>query len=241
MTAEHALPPGDARAEGAFALMRRVAAPLWPQGAGAGSPAGSAASDAVARPVPDDDGGLAGLLDRIAHQDERALGEFYDATSGRVYGLALRITGRADTAEEVAADTYFQVWRDAARYQAERGRVLAWLLTICRSRAIDALRRRDEAQSSPDPEQLRGEDAAAADDPGDLLLLAERDGALQRALAELSALQRQLLALAFFRGLTHEEIAAHAGLPLGSVKTHIRKALARLRELLASAPAGEAR
>ena len=146
---------------------------------------------------------------------------------------------RADAAEDVAAETYLQVWRDASRYEPARGKVLAWLLTICRSRAIDSIRRRDEAQTSPDPDQLRSEESGSAEDPQDMLLLAERDSALHLALAELNAFQRQLLSLAFFRGLTHEEIAAHTRLPLGSVKTHIRKALRHLRTRLACGPAGE--
>ena len=181
---------------------------------------------------------LAGLLARMARHDERALADFYDLTMSRVYGLTLRITRRADAAEDVTAETYLQVWRDASRYEPGRGSVVAWLLTICRTRAIDSIRRRDRAQSSPDPDELLGDDSGSAEDPQDLLLHAERDSALHLALTELSAIQRQLLSLAFFRGMTHEEIAAHGRLPLGSVKTHIRKALAHLRTRLAYGPAG---
>lgn len=169
----------------------------------------------------------------IANRDEQALAALYDATSRRVFGLALRITGRADTAEEVAADVYMQVWRDAARYDLARGRVLTWLLTICRSRAIDSIRRRDPAESCAEPEQLaRDVDTGAG--PEALILLAERDEALRKALQGLEPIQRQLLSLAFFRGLTHEEIAAHTELPLGSVKTHIRRALQSLQAILGS-------
>ncbi len=180
------------------------------------------------------DAELSALLARIAQRDERALGQFYDATMARVYGLALRIVAGPEAAEEVTADVYLQVWRDAQRYEAGRGKVLAWLLTICRSRAIDSLRRRDEAQTSPDPEQLRTDEPGGDHDSQNLLLLAQRDSALHHALTRLDPLQRQLLSLAFFRGFTHEEIAAHARLPLGSVKTHIRKALALLRSQLAT-------
>jgi RNA polymerase sigma-70 factor (ECF subfamily) len=193
-----------------------------------------------AEPEPDpqpEDQRLAYLLGRMARHDERSLADFYDATASRVYGLALRITRRAEAAEDVAAETYLQVWRDASRYESERGAVLAWLLTICRTRAIDWVRRRDKAQTVPDPDALRGEESGTAENPQDLLLHAERNSALHAALTELSALQRQLLSLAFFRGLTHEEIAAHASLPLGSVKTHIRKALTHLRTRLARGPA----
>jgi len=238
MSAEQALEPGDAGADRPLALVCRVAGPFIASERSMGRPAEGAAQ-AQQQVQQDAEARLIDLLAGIARHDERALGDFYEATMGRVYGLALRITGRADAAEEVAADTYWQSWREAGRYQPARGRVLAWLLTICRSRAIDALRRRDEAQTSPDPDQLRGNEASGPDDPRDLLLLAERNSAVHLALAELGALQRQLLCLAFFRGLTHEEIAAHTRLPLGSVKTHIRKALALLRERLSSGPAGE--
>jgi len=237
MSAERALKPGGACAGGPLSMVGYIA----------GSFTGSEptmerlvdrATEAE-KQAREEDARLAGLLGRMAHHDQQALADFYDATMGRVYGLAVRVTRRADAAEDVAADTYLQVWRDASRYEPARGKVLAWLLTICRSRAIDAIRRRDEAHTSPDPDQLRGEESGSVEGPQDLLLLAERNSALHVALAELSALQRQLLSLAFFRGLTHEEIAAHAALPLGSVKTHIREALTHLRARLARGPAGE--
>jgi RNA polymerase sigma-70 factor (ECF subfamily) len=238
MTAEQALGLGEACTDGPLALVRRLTEPFTPADCGVAKTAPPAA--AQSDPRAEEDRQLAALLRRIARHDESALAQLYDATLGKVYGLTLRIAGRPDAAEEIAADTYMQVWRDAGRYQPERGRVLAWLLTIARSRAIDAIRRRDEALSYPDPERLQTADAIAVDDPQDLLLQVERDSALHRALAELSALQRQLLALAFFRGLTHEEICVHTRLPLGSVKTHIRKAMALLRERLVHGPAGEA-
>jgi RNA polymerase sigma-70 factor, ECF subfamily len=178
---------------------------------------------------------LRALLAGIARSEQAALGEFYDTTVGRVYGLALRITGRPDAAEEVASDVYLQVWRDAARYDATRGRVLAWLLTICRSRAIDFLRRREQTEPLPEADQFSARDGTLASDPQDLLSASRSHTALHVALETLSPVQRQLLALAFFRGFTHEEISQHSGLPLGSVKTHIRKALGVLRTLLVDA------
>lgn len=196
-------------------------------------------SDAAAPPQAADDAlraldtALVAHVRAIATRDEQALAALYDATSRRVYGLALRITGRADAAEEVAADVYMQVWRDAARYDLGRGRVLTWLLTICRSRAIDSIRRRDPAEPCAEPEQL-AVDAGGGVGPEALILLAERDEALRKALEGLEPIQRQLVSLAFFRGLTHEEIAAHTELPLGSVKTHIRRALQSLQGVLGS-------
>jgi RNA polymerase sigma-70 factor (ECF subfamily) len=233
MSIDHALEPGELRPEASQGMFRSP--PFLGSLAAASQRAARAEGGQLNTDVAlqQQEADLSALLARIAQRDERALGEFYDATMARVYGLALRVTARPDAAEEVAADVYLQVWRDARRYEASRGRVLAWLLTICRSRAIDSIRRRDEAQTSADPEQLRTGEPGGEDDPQDLLLLAQRDGALHHALAQLEPVQRQLLSLAFFRGFTHEEIATHARLPLGSVKTHIRKALALLRAKLA--------
>lgn len=178
------------------------------------------------------DARLAALIVRMAAGDETALAAFYDATLGKVYGLALRITARADAAEDVAAEVYHQAWRQADRFDAARGRALAWLLTMARSRALDSLRRRDEAVSHPEPETLAGPQTDPHTNPLDLLLGVERDSALHGALARVSPVQRQLLALAFYRDLSHQEIAGHAGLPLGTVKTHIRKGLLALQAAL---------
>lgn len=169
---------------------------------------------------------------RISRGDEQALGQFYDATIGRVYGLALRITRNPQAAEEVAEDVYWQVWRQALRFDAARGHAIGWLLTITRSRALDSLRRGDEAQPHPEPESLLAGEASKEGDPQDLLEAVQRDHQLHAALATLDALPRQLLALAFFRGLTHEEIATHCALPLGTVKSQIRRALAALKRVL---------
>jgi len=176
---------------------------------------------------------LRGWIAQISRGDEQALGQLYDATLGRVYGLALRITRNAQAAEEVAEDVYWQVWRQALRFDAARGHAIGWLLTITRSRALDSLRRADEAQAHPQPETLIAVEASKDGDPQDLLEATQRDHRLHAALATLDALPRQLLALAFFRGLTHEEIAAQCALPLGTVKSHIRRALAALKRVLA--------
>lgn len=176
---------------------------------------------------------LRGAIEGMVRREEAALRTFYDATVARVYGLALRITRSPASAEDVVAEVFHQVWRNAARFDATRGAVLTWLLTLCRSRAIDHLRRRDEAELHEDPESLATGDPDHENDPQNLLLAVERDGALYRALEDLTPIQRQLVALAFFRGLSHQEIADHAGMPLGTVKTHIRKALEALRIVLA--------
>jgi RNA polymerase sigma-70 factor (ECF subfamily) len=177
---------------------------------------------------------LAGLVARMAGGDEAALGAFYDATMPRVYGLAVRICGNFATAEEVVADVYYQCWTGAARYDAARSRVLTWLLMICRSRAIDAVRSRDPALPHEAPETLveDDEERPRERDPQDLLDLLQSGTAVHAALARLSPVQRQMIGLAFFKGLSHQEIAAHARLPLGTVKAHIRRALELLRTSL---------
>jgi RNA polymerase sigma factor (sigma-70 family) len=184
----------------------------------------------------EDDRALIKLLSKIAATDkvacERALGEFYDATVSRVYGVALRIVRTPELAEEVVSDVYMQVWRDASRYDVSRGKVLGWLLIIARTRSLDLLRKQDEAFSHPAPYDLVTEPEDNRDDPQDLLAALQSNATLHAALSALSPLQRQLLAFAFFRGMTHSEIVEHTNLPLGSVKTHIRRALLLLREHL---------
>lgn len=175
---------------------------------------------------------IAVWIDRIVDRDERALAALYDATLSRVYGLVLRIVRRPALADEVVEDTYFQVWRQAARFDPSRGRAVPWLLGMARSRAIDALRREARFQH----ESLDVEDAtmaAVSSPPVDELLEAARGHAdLHEALLKLNAQPRQLVALAFFRGLSHEEIASHTALPLGTVKSQIRRAMITLREVL---------
>lgn len=182
-----------------------------------------------------DDLALAAWIDRVVDHDERALAALYDATWSRVYGLALRIVRKPSLAEEVVEDTYFQVWRQAARFDAARGRALTWLLGMAHSRSIDMLRR--EARFQHD--SLDSDDAMvpeAGGEPVDELLEAARGHAeLQRALMQLQAQPRQLVALAFFRGLSHEEIASQTELPLGTVKSQIRRALITLRQVLGDA------
>lgn len=183
-----------------------------------------------------DDTTMAAWIARIARQDERALEALYDATAARVNGLVLRITQRAALAEEVLEDTYWQVWRQAPRFDAQRGRPITWLLAMARSRAIDALRREHRFQHDALPEDDSAEAADLSDaralPPQDLLEATRGHAHVHAALASLEPRSRQLVALAFFRGLTHEEIAAQQGLPLGTVKSLIRRALQQLKRVM---------
>ena len=186
-----------------------------------------------ARPAADE-AQLAQWIEAVVDHDERALAALYDATFARVFGLVQRIVRDTATAEEVVEDTYFQVWRQAVRFDPARGKALTWLLAMARSRAIDALRREARFQhdtlddeTSPEP--------AAHDQPADELLdLARHRADLHQALMLLGAQPRQLVSLAFFRGLSHEEIAEQTRLPLGTVKSQIRRALLSLRQILAA-------
>ena len=179
---------------------------------------------------------LAALMARVVERDERALARLYDETSSRVYGLALRICRQAAMAEEVVEEAYWQAWRQAPRFDPVRGEVMTWLLTIARSRALDALRRDERFRH----EELAEDGAETAAEPApaalDLLDAMRGERRVHEALATLDARSRQLVALAFFRGLTHEEIATQAGMPLGTVKSLIRRALLQLRQLLAAEP-----
>ena len=178
----------------------------------------------------------AALFARIAAGDSAALGTLYDETSGIVFGLCSRILGDPADAEEVTLDVYTQVWRQAARYDPERGEPVTWLLTLAHSRAIDRLRSRAPSRkreqgldSAPGVADLPGPGA----DPEAASAFAERARFVRQALASLSAEQREVLELAYFEGLTHVEIAGRIRQPLGTTKSRIRLGLGKLREALA--------
>jgi RNA polymerase sigma factor (sigma-70 family) len=179
-----------------------------------------------------DDAVLRGLVYEIANKCQPSLSQFYEATIDRVYGTALRITRKPELAEEAVTDVYMQVWRDAAQYDPTRGMVLGWVLIIARTRALDLLRKQDKAFSSADPLELIDESQLSVDGADDLISATHSKANLHAALHLLSSVQRQLLALAFFRGMTHSEIVEHSGMPLGSVKSQIRRALLILRQNL---------
>lgn len=175
---------------------------------------------------------LAGLLKAIASNDHTAFEAFYDATSERALSLVLRITQRMEIAEEVVSDVYLQIWRQADQFDPSRGNAFAWLTIICRSRALDTLRKNNtsptiDAEPITDIHELE-----SSDFPQDLLLAVERSSAIHDALSKLESHQRQLLALAYFRGYSHSELAQFTGMPLGTVKTQLRRTLMKLKELM---------
>jgi RNA polymerase sigma factor (sigma-70 family) len=200
------------------------------------APAGVGAEPASGTVNALDEAQLAGLVRAVCNQHEPSLAQLYEASAGRVYGLALRIVRQPALAEEIVEDVFWQVWREAPRFDAARGRVLTWLLAIARSRAIDALRRRDRVRSHETAADEGFEDSCASeqdDDPQDLVAASQHHQQLHAVLAALDPLPRQLLSLAFFRGCTHEEIASQTGMALGTVKSQIRRTLTALRSQLA--------
>jgi RNA polymerase sigma factor (sigma-70 family) len=159
---------------------------------------------------------------------QSALNETLTQSSRQVYAVALRMTRNVAAAEEVVETSYWQVWREAARYDASRGVVMAWILTICRSRALDYLRQVDPADSYEDMDDFAEAYSAKGSSPLEQLLDAERERQLHSAVEKLKPIQKQIIALSFFRGMTQQEIADFMPLPLGTVKTHVRSALQEL-------------
>jgi RNA polymerase sigma-70 factor (ECF subfamily) len=167
----------------------------------------------------------------MAGGEHAALAELYDATSHLVFGLALRILGDRDAAEDAVIEVYTQAWRDARAYDGGRGTPASWLMTLTRSRAIDLLRGR-RRELATDPLESAADVASSLPDPEQANADAERHRFVRDALSSLSREQREPIELAYFGGLSHTEIAMKLGQPLGTIKTRIRLGMMRLREAL---------
>jgi RNA polymerase sigma-70 factor (ECF subfamily) len=172
------------------------------------------------------------LIKGIAEGDQSAMATLYDSTSKLVFGLVLRILQDRETAEEVLLDVYTQVWRQATSYDAQRGTPLAWLMTIARSRALDRLRSGWQERQRKEPLDAVSEARDLASNPEEMTVSAERQRLVRQALGMLSPEQREVIELAYYSGLSHSEIAAQLGQPLGTVKTRTRLGLMKLREAL---------
>ena len=175
-----------------------------------------------------DEQDLTTLIPRIGQGDEAAFTALYHATRALVHALALRIVREPGLAEEVTNEVYLQLYQQAARYDPKRGAPAAWLLTLTRSRAIDHLRRETaRGQCEPLPETLPLPSPLA--DPEAHSAAGELRALVRKALATLSREQRQVIEIAYYAGLSHRQIAAQLGQPLGTVKTRIRIGLNALR------------
>lgn len=179
---------------------------------------------------------LAASLRRCAAGDERAFAEVYDATSSRAFGLAVRVLRDSAQAEDAVQEAYLQVWRQSARFDADRGSAMSWVLMIVHGTAVSAVRS-SQSRSTREETYERQSDplrVGRADPTGDAANASMDAGRVREALSQLTDLQRSAIELAYFEGRTHTEVAGLIGIPLGTAKTRIRDGLLRLRDVMAA-------
>jgi len=172
------------------------------------------------------------LLARTALADHTAFEQLYRLTSPHLYGVAIRILRESAAAEEVLQESFVNVWHHAGSYVAARSQPLTWLTSIVRNRCLDRLRKHDVDTVSIDDEDHAMTIADRSPLPLDLLLSGAEAGAVRRCVEALDAGQKQAIALAFYQGLSHSELARHLKQPLGTVKSWIRRGLERLKACL---------
>jgi RNA polymerase sigma-70 factor (ECF subfamily) len=176
------------------------------------------------------------LVGRVVRGDETALAALYDRWVDRVYSIAAHVLGTSDHADDVVEKAFSQIWKDAGRYDAERGSVAAWIVTIARSHALTMRRsegrrlRHDEMRS----QFLLEEGTITAASPLQNMVAGEDRQAVERAMSRLPEEQERVVRMTFFEGLTQAEIAERLGIPLGTVKTRVRLAFVKLRAALDS-------
>ncbi len=173
------------------------------------------------------------LLVQIAQKDETALAKLYDRYGGPSFGLAYKILGSVEEAEEVVLDVFSQIWQKAATYDPSRSRADTWLFMLTRSRAIDRLRVLQRtsraAQACMEDAKIPTSDLA---EPMEDAMFKERSEQVKTALEKLPAEQRQAIELAYYEGLTCAAIASKLGIPTGTIKTRIRLGISKLRQAL---------
>ena len=178
------------------------------------------------------DAELMALIDRVGLRDETALRLLYDRTAPKLFGLALRVVRQREWAEDVVQEAFMTIWRVAGDYRATLSPPMAWMGLIVRSRALDLLRKRtaDRAQLTQEFDEIM-EDTMQSDapDPSATADASEQAWALHQCLSQLEGRQREVVSLAYLRDLSHSEMAEQLKLPLGTVKTWIRRGLEKLR------------
>lgn len=181
---------------------------------------------------------LKAWLAAVARKDADAFRSLYDATSSKLFGFALRILIKRELAEEVLQESFVSIWNSAASYQASMAAPMTWMTTIVRNKAFDLLRRVDATvELDADTFDKDVMDALESTDPTPIesLQLTQDSKALARCFARLEGLHRQAIALAFYHDLSHSEVAEQMKLPIGTVKTWVRRGLERLRTCLTKA------
>ena len=176
---------------------------------------------------------LAALLAKAGIGDRAAFAALYDSTKSKLFAVSLRIVRERHVAEEVLQESFVSIWNNAANYAAAKSAPMTWMTAIVRNRSLDIVRRPFlEVQDEEDYFASNMED----DRPGpDAQLVARRDQVnIERCMKGLDGEQQQTISLAFFQGLSHAEVASHLGKPLGTVKTHIRRGLLKLKSCLGS-------
>lgn len=179
------------------------------------------------------------LMQQVAHGDKQAFAELYDRFSGPLFGTALRVVRDPDEAQDIVHDAFVAVWEKAGTFERSRGTAFSWFVTLVRNRAIDRVRmrrRRAELLSHAAPSDLGYADHQAAPTADTVATSADDARIVRAAVAALPAEQQHALELAFFGGLTQEQIAGQLKEPLGTVKARIRRGLLKLRESLARRP-----
>jgi RNA polymerase sigma-70 factor (ECF subfamily) len=168
------------------------------------------------------------LVELVAEDDTDALRVLYERYGSIVFGMAQRLLGDRQLAEECTQDVFVALWRSAAKYEPKRAQVSTWLIGIAKYRAIDLVRRRTARPADPYAEVWQADESP---DSAELVAASDEAQRVAAAVAALPPPQREALTLAYFEGLSHSEIAARLSVPLGTVKGRIRMALDRLREL----------
>lgn len=175
-------------------------------------------------------------LEGAARRDAASFRALYDATSPKLFGFALRILTKRELAEDVLQESFVAIWNNAGNYQSHLAAPMTWMTTIVRNKAFDLLRRTDH-DTEIDGDPFAAEVMAALHDPGatpiEALQLSRDAKALAYCMSALEGLHRQVVGLAFFHDLSHSEVAAQMALPIGTVKTWIRRSLEKLKACLA--------